>query len=301
MEVRGLKFTHKSIRLMGSEHSGHHGHAGRPGSVGGSTPGGRGNLSAPVGDAGMAGNAKLDTMLKDVADKVWWSQATDEKRAELKAQVAQDLAKETGVTEEEASDFVEQWASSSNDNDMRSLAIQKDAADEFGLELSEFTKQRIDVTKEAHEKLSTTYRKELGLSEEQLSYMSTWQESMQKSNPLMDSPTQRKLLRAMYNKTQAELKARGITEVRVYRGANIEGRMQVPANIKTNALSSWSLSENVAASFAAGGSHGRIFTAVVPSSRILSFPTTGFGCLTEGELTVLGGKNDWSDWVGYMA
>ena len=38
MEIKGLKFTHKSIRLMGGERSGHHGHAGRPGSVGGSTP-----------------------------------------------------------------------------------------------------------------------------------------------------------------------------------------------------------------------------------------------------------------------
>lgn len=40
MEVRGLKFTHKSIRLMGGEGSGHHGHAGRPGSIGGSAPSG---------------------------------------------------------------------------------------------------------------------------------------------------------------------------------------------------------------------------------------------------------------------
>ena len=38
MDIRGLKFTHKSIRLMGGEGSGYHGHAGRPGSVGGSAP-----------------------------------------------------------------------------------------------------------------------------------------------------------------------------------------------------------------------------------------------------------------------
>ena len=41
MEIRGLKFTHKSIKLMGGEGSGHHGHTGRPGSVGGSAPKGR--------------------------------------------------------------------------------------------------------------------------------------------------------------------------------------------------------------------------------------------------------------------
>ena len=48
MEIRGLRFTHKSIRLMGGEHSGHHGHAGRPGSVGGSAPGGGGHIGRYV-------------------------------------------------------------------------------------------------------------------------------------------------------------------------------------------------------------------------------------------------------------
>ena len=38
MQIRGLKYTHKSIRLMGGEGSGFHGHSGRPGSVGGSAP-----------------------------------------------------------------------------------------------------------------------------------------------------------------------------------------------------------------------------------------------------------------------
>ena len=38
MQIRGLKYTHKSIRLMGGEGSGFHGHSGRPGSVGGSLP-----------------------------------------------------------------------------------------------------------------------------------------------------------------------------------------------------------------------------------------------------------------------
>lgn len=37
--IRGLRFT-----IKGGEHSGHHGHAGRPGFVGGSIPGGGGNI-----------------------------------------------------------------------------------------------------------------------------------------------------------------------------------------------------------------------------------------------------------------
>ena len=44
MQIRGLKYTHKSIRLMGGEGSGFHGHSGRPGSVGGSAPSGEGSV-----------------------------------------------------------------------------------------------------------------------------------------------------------------------------------------------------------------------------------------------------------------
>ena len=48
MNIRGLRFTHKTISLKGGEGSGHHGHAGIPGQVGGSAPGGGGTIGGIV-------------------------------------------------------------------------------------------------------------------------------------------------------------------------------------------------------------------------------------------------------------
>ena len=284
--IRGLKFT-----VKGSDKSGHHGHAGRPGSVGGSAPAGFGSLSAPVGGEGEEGNLKANEMLNDTLSdrssffgKEPWAHASNEDRASLKAQVARDLAKETGVTEEQAADFVKQWAKSSNDDDMRSLAIQKDAADEFSVEISEFTQKKLDQIE--HKRQA-----------DWVPFVSP--ESISNLFPLQDSATQKALLRAMYNKTQSEMKARGITEVRVYRGVGLESieGMEIGQSVlvKTNALSSWSLSQKTASGFAQWPERkqvGVVFSSVVPVSRILSLPTTGFGCLMEGELLVLGGKSD---------
>jgi len=313
--IRGLRFT-----IKGGPGSGHHGHSGVPGSVGGSAPGGRGGLTAPeVIHEGINGNIAAQRWLSISTSETYiaepkrkWGEATLDARAELKAKVARDLSKETGISEEECSEFVEQWAHSSNDDDMRSLAIQQDASDEFGVELSEFTKGKINRIEQ---------REISGISsnpltkEEIIAQGGTESDFEAQFKPfhsvkfesLMDSPTQRKVLRAMYNKTQSELKARGITEVRAYRGAIfsvdeykgiIKGFKNV--NIKTNPLSSWSLSQETASGFATGAAgqkakRGVTFSSVIPASRILSLPTTGFGCLTEGELVVLGGKNDFAE------
>ncbi|MBC8275517.1 MAG: hypothetical protein H8E40_11205, partial [Chloroflexi bacterium] len=302
----------------------------RPGSVGGSAPAGLGSLSVPKTDwDGEGGNGAAQEWLEEsYSYPSRYVDVTEKDRAKLKAQVARDLAAETGVTEEQAADFVKQWAHSSNDDDMRSLAIQQDAADEFGVELSNFTKDKISSIDRFKERVELKRvfeqqhldAKKAGASPEELAKLESkldteWNKKYpntdfgyvhsivhtgpisERTLPLMDSPTQRKLLRAMYNKTQSELAARGITEVRAYRGAKLSeaftpkplGKIQV----KTNTLSSWSLSKTVAQQFGRGPGFGSIITAVIPTSRIFSFPTTGFGCLREGELVVLGGKNDW--------
>ena len=62
-EIAGLRFTHKSIRLMGGEHSGNWGHAGRPGSVGGSAPGG--------GFVALGMSAKDGKPLTDKQQAIW--------------------------------------------------------------------------------------------------------------------------------------------------------------------------------------------------------------------------------------
>jgi len=285
----------------GGPGSGHWGHRGRKGKRGGSAPSrGLAKLSAPVGNAGVEGNRGVDKLLTDTlfpGEEVVtkpkpgdWEYATTNERAKLKAQVARDLSEVSGVTEQEAADFVRQWAHSSNDNDMRSLAVQQDAAKEFGLKTSEFTQGKIDNMKEYRQK--QLKRLEEGYTIEQLGVR--WASV----NPLMESDKQRALLRSMYNETQAELKARGIKEVRLYRGARLPDDGKWPDRIggaipvETNAVESWSVSARVARNFAtpqSGGDIGVVFVTVVPANRILSTPATGFGCLREGEVVVLGG------------
>ena len=318
---------------LGGPGSGHRGHKGVPGVRGGSAPG-RGSLAAPVGDVGTEGTTKANDMLSGHSSfpgglKPPWSTAGVDDRAELKAQVARDLAKEARVTEEQAADFIKQWAHSSNDDDMRSLAIQQDAADEFGLELSEFTQNKInkmqvetdrlrerEVKRETKNIIGQLTAQGIDLETAKSIAKPMAEEHFEKylsikNKPLMDPKSQRSLLRAMYNKTQAEMKERGVAEVRVHRGVAMSpkdfsrltdtGIIEGPVEIRTNVLSSWSLSKDVASKFAGSigpGNQPAVFTSVVPVSRILSFSTTGFGCLTEGELTVLGGENDLAEVFG---
>lgn len=284
-KIRGLNFTYK-----GGPGSGHHGHAGRPGSVGGSAPGGHGSLSGPVGNEGNDGNILVKEWLSEQTSGGDWEKPTDEVRAGLKAQVARDLAANSDMTEEEAADFVKQWAQSSNDDDMRSLGIQQDAAREFDLEMSEFTQGKINKIEENPTDYS--FLRKLGWSEERIRARDSWKAE----HSLFEPDKQQSALRAMYNKTQMELAQRGITEVRLYRGfQSSESVGKGKIRLETNAISSWSLSEEVAMNFASsyrGVAKGYVISVVVPAQRILSVPTTGFGCLREGEITLLGGRND---------
>jgi hypothetical protein len=247
-----------------------------------------------------------------------WEHANVEERSKLKAQVARDLSEASGVTEQEAADFVSQWAHSSNDDDMRSLAIQQDAAKEFGLKTSEFTQSKIDNAKrnteydimDAEEAWTVAGEDMLKRSypgktrTQAIAAAKEEAKNLPKNNPLMESNKQRAILRTMYNETQAELKSRGITEVRLSRGVSFpkeqaaywEEQKGQSVVIGTNALESWSVSRLVAGMFAGSGAKGQatgdvgvVLETVVPAERILSTPATGFGCLTEGEVIVLGG------------
>jgi len=299
--IKGLKFTHKSIRLKGGEGSGHRGHAGRPGSVGGSAPGGStgvsssstGNetytkMSVPIGDAGIEGSTNAYGWFNkhEIATAgAKWSKEADIERQNLKAQVARDLSKATGVPEEEVADFVHRWAESSNDNDMRSLAIQQDAAKEFGIPISAFTQEKINIM--------NVQKRNLAIKDPTTGKV-TYPEKL---TPLMDSSTQRTLLRAMYNRTQAELKSRGVTEVRTFRGVGsaepVKIKVGKSVSFDTNTLSSWSLSEKTAQQFSKGRTkNGIVISSIIPVNRILSLPMSGFGCLREDELVILGGAND---------
>lgn len=100
--------------------------------------------------------------------------------------------------------------------------------------------------------------------------------------------------RAMYNNTQARLKAEGINFVTLYRGvrtfdlekAGIKGNEIVAMldKIGLQPASSYSTSLDTALEFA----HGQLIISRVPVNRILGTARSGFGCLSESEFVILG-------------
>lgn len=112
--------------------------------------------------------------------------------------------------------------------------------------------------------------------------------------------------RAQYEFTQETLKDAGVDSLVVFRGTrNLSGNVPVswsatdrPARrsmesgikVRTSPLSSWSVYESDAQQFGIGSPGGVITRMVVPRERIFSTPLTGFGCLNENEIVVLGGE-----------
>jgi hypothetical protein len=178
---------------------------------------------------------------------------------------------------EQIKDFIRQWAHTSADEDLDSLFLQKMAKEEFGLG---------DAIEDHFEKSIYGHFEHT--------------EQMQRGA--------KKLLRAMYEHTQARLKAEGITEVLAYRGQRLRiAEMSKEMDVTTSApqklgiqlqpMSSFSASNVTAFNFAT--SHLStlkkapvVLAAKVPASRIISVPGTGFGCHHESEYVVLGGEAD---------
>lgn len=279
---------------LGGPGSGHHGHKGTKGSQGGSASGtgmGAFGMATPVGEAGVEGSSAMGGALNGETKSVRWEDASYAESADLKAKIIDDLAEDTEIPSYQVSAFVAQWAETSNDDNMRSLAIQQDAAKEFqGVSLSKFTKGKIDRQDELYSQTVQGVMSRYGVSKQEARRQVSEMPVGAQFKPVMGSDKQRTLLRTMYDKTQSELKAEGVKEVRLYRGAGFD-KPQSPGSyeLETNAISSWSLGESVARSFADDAPNGAVISTVVPVERILSFPTTGLGCLREGEVVVLGG------------
>ena len=113
----------------------------------------------------------------------------------------------------------------------------------------------------------------------------------------------RTALRAMYDKTQAELEAAGIKELTVFRGIYLkpididssglaeayDGDKKIKLK-DSNTLESWSLSRSIANTFAEP--LGVTLGMTIPASRVVSMPSTGFGCLAEREIVILSKDGD---------
>lgn len=262
---------------------------------------------------------------------------TDAQRALVKKRNVELIYKELGgeVDRQTINRFIAQWSTSSNDHSVASLSIQEAAAEEFGYKLSKF---QIDSLQQAKKNeaivkaIDFTGRPPYkGNNIDALSARNEWDAdqikrvssvtgadphhvdviySMMAANkgvpesqittPIADRPTERKILRAIYSATQKAMKKKGIhpnSEHVLYRGIEdrqLEGiKPGEKIRYKGNALESWSSDIHSAANF------GKNVLAIsIPASRIFSTARTGTGCLTEGEIVVMG-MNDVIATVAY--
>jgi hypothetical protein len=120
-------------------------------------------------------------------------------------------------------------------------------------------------------------------------------------------PAAQALLRTMYAATQADLAAKGITSITLYRGMLLKD-VDLPPGIAAGAsdahanadflmrpVSSWTIEPTYAQGFAHRGTAGEstavVIQARVPASHILSTARTGLGSFNEREFVVLGSRS----------
>lgn len=175
------------------------------------------------------------------------------------------------------------WATTSNDHDTTSLALQMAAVDEFGL------KNTIGYFK-------SNATEDARVLEEY------------KSNENM----YRGFLRAQYENTQQFFKDSGVDRVLLYRGfkfstpnAGVDLPYPTPPdwavkgteqNVSMRPLSAFSTSSNTAEDFASTtlSKSSVVIAGWVPVDQILSTSVTGIGCHNESEMVVLGGLHKWT-------
>ena len=167
------------------------------------------------------------------------------------------------------SGLVDQWASTSNSNSVRSQSVQMAAQEVFNLDDAA---QWNGTSRGLRAEVELRYEKH--------------------------GETYREFVKAQYDETQAMFKSMGVTEIDVYRGEggnNLRASGAVipsggVADVQTSMrpLSSWASEIQVAQKFAKGDK-AVILKATVPVSRVVSTPHSGNGCLNEHEIVLFGG------------
>jgi 2'-5' RNA ligase len=193
--------------------------------------------------------------LQSMADR--WEFSIDT-RSKIKHEVATKLSKMCGESYEVCNGVVKQWMYTSNDTDMRSLSLQQAVGEEFDVDLSEWQKKSA---------------------------------SKATGSPLYPRATERKVLRAMYDNTQAWLAGLGYKpddEILVYRGVHTHTAAKPGEQVdyNGNAMESWSLTPKAALVFAK--SSGMVLAMKLPVRSFISTARSGSGCLNEGEILALG-------------
>ena len=174
--------------------------------------------------------------------------------------------------------LVHQWASTSNDSNTKSLAIQESAKQEFGLSGSASWQPKDGpmIYQDAQKSVDSEIKQ--------------------------NGDYYRAFLRAQYDETQQQLKDAGITGLDVFRGQDgvdktekAIGNYEIGAkdiSVATRPLGSWSTDKGQARTFGKyAGDESVVYSAHVPADRIFSTPSSGLGCYGENEVVLLGGKD----------
>jgi hypothetical protein len=180
-----------------------------------------------------------------------------------------------------AQGLVDQWAESSADTEIKSIAVQYAANDLMG---------------------SPPMYTPPSWGERNVSTIRMGKEMAEEFRPVFDVA-----LGHIYERTQRELKAAGIETVELYRGLTVpRAEFTVPleqahvGSVRMQPLSSFSSSVDTAAAFGPETLYGTtptrtgqvaVMVAVrVPRSQVFSTAQTGPGCLREGEFIVFGDR-----------
>jgi len=230
-----------------------------------------------------------------------------------KDEIVTSLSERTGIPYDDVNDFIAQWAHSSNDEDMRSLAMQRDAANLLDQDLPYWQQRKIlDIMRKRQRQMELLGR-EAGLTRGQATQRIA--RVYPEYNSLLDSDTQQKLLREMYDMTQERLDQEGIGgTIRLRRGMTVSqaqfdkweaqaqangtsllsGNDTLTVDYSGSVLESWSTEFSTAAEFAypRTGKVGIVFEMDIPRERLIGSARSGFGCLNEFEFIHLGAYGD---------
>ena len=182
-----------------------------------------------------------------------------------------------------AAQFVDRWAATSGDANPAAIAMQHAIHEEFGI------KGRVNhlpmTQDQALERTVNGWQRGLFVGKDGVGA-----ENVPRAKELMNR-TMRTFARNMYAQTQADLKARGIHEVYLYRGVKMglghryAGTLAAFRRTELQPASSFSTSRHTSENFGS-----TMMLVKVPRSRVLSTWRTGFGCKGEDEVVLIGGR-----------
>lgn len=206
------------------------------------------------------------------------------------------------LREQGVSNLVTNWAGTSNDHSVQSLAMQESAVKEFGLTGTVDWDDKVSGDGLSYDFIDNNG--EHHTLEDQV------QSEVDKNGEMYQA-----FLRAQYDNTQQFFKDNGITSVTAYRGFNFSADEVVPdwadpedndidednpliphwnADVPLRPLSSFSYDPDSANNFSSETGYGAVVAGQVPVSRVLSTAVTGIGCLGEREMVLLGGTDKWT-------